>query len=143
MIDKELIAPCGMNCAICSRYLAYKNDIPVVKGKITHCVGCRKKKNLCSRIKRCKDNKKIRTGEISFCYECDFFPCDRIEKLDNRYRSHYDMSMIENLMNIKKNGIRKFISAQNKKYKCPECYGLISVHSKICFKCNEINSWKK
>ena len=23
----DLIAPCGMNCAICSGYLAYKNDV--------------------------------------------------------------------------------------------------------------------
>lgn len=23
----ELISPCGMNCAICSGYLSYKNDV--------------------------------------------------------------------------------------------------------------------
>jgi hypothetical protein len=141
MIDKLLIAPCGMNCAICSRYLAYKNNLPVVKGKITHCVGCRNKSNLCSRIKQC-ENKKLRKGEIEFCYECYLFPCDRIKKLDNRYRNAYDMSMIENLMNIKKEGIRKFISDQNKKYKCSECKGLKSVHNKKCFSCNEIKNWK-
>ena len=26
-ISEELIAPCGMNCAVCSRYLAYLNDL--------------------------------------------------------------------------------------------------------------------
>lgn len=51
--------------------------------------------------------------------------------------------MIENLMDIKKKGIRKFILNQNKKYKCPECDGLISVHSKKCFSGNKIKSWKE
>lgn len=72
-----------------------------------------------------------------------FFPCDRLKNLDNRYRNNYDMSMIENLMDIKKKGIRKFILNQNKKYKCPECDGLISVHSKKCFSGNKIKSWKE
>ncbi len=31
----ELIAPCGMNCALCRGYIAYTHGIPRVRGKIT------------------------------------------------------------------------------------------------------------
>lgn len=35
-IPEELIAPCGMNCALCSRYLAFVNKL-----KRSQCIGCR------------------------------------------------------------------------------------------------------
>jgi hypothetical protein len=75
LINKELIAPCGMNCAICSGYLAYKNNLPKVRGKISHCKGCRPRNKQCAFLKkRCEDNLKLLRGEIDFCFECDFFP---------------------------------------------------------------------
>jgi len=142
--EEQLIAPCGMNCALCSRYLAFKNNLPKVKGKIMHCEGCRKLNRQCAFIKKqCEDNKKILKGNIDFCFECNCFPCDKLKKLDKRYQSKYNMSMIENLTEIKAEGIQKFISNQNKKYECPKCKGLISVHNKKCFTCDEVKSWNK
>jgi hypothetical protein len=136
--DKQLIAPCGMNCAICSRYLAYKNNLTEVKGKIIHCAGCRPDNKKCALQKICADNRKLLKREIAFCFECNCFPCDRLKKLDDRYQRNYNMSMIENLMNIKTKGISKFMKHQFKKYKCPKCDGLKSVHSGKCFACDTI-----
>ncbi len=47
------------------------------------------------------------------------------------------MSMIENLMEIKEKGIDEFIKNQYKKYKCPKCNNLISIHNKKCFVCDK------
>jgi hypothetical protein len=33
--DKALIVPCGMNCGICSAYLAYSRNIPRKRGKLS------------------------------------------------------------------------------------------------------------
>jgi len=33
-MDKNLIAPCGINCGICSAYLAYSQNIPKKKAKL-------------------------------------------------------------------------------------------------------------
>lgn len=143
LIDKQLIAPCGMNCAICSSYLAYKNNITRARGKITHCKGCRPRNKQCAFLKKqCIDNLKLLKGKVDFCYECNCFPCDRLKHLDERYQCEFGMSMIENLMNIKEKGIHAFIKNQYKKYKCPKCDGLISTHNKKCFVCDKINSWK-
>lgn len=143
VFDKQLIAPCGMNCAICSRYLAYKNKLPVVKGKIYHCSGCRPEDRKCVVQKNCTDNRKLLKREIDFCFKCNNFPCERLLKLDRRYRKNYNMSMVENLMNIKTDGLAKFVKKQSRKYKCPNCDGLISVHNGKCFACDYIKSWKK
>ena len=143
IFDKQLIAPCGMNCAICSRYLAYKNNLPEVKGKITHCIGCRPANRKCVVQKNCIDNRKLLKREIDFCFECNCFPCDRLKKLDDRYKQNYNMSMIKNLMDIKTEGISKFVKQQYEKYKCPKCEGLISTHSGKCFVCDNIKSWKE
>jgi len=50
------------------------------------------------------------------------------------------MSMVENLKDIKNEGIQKFIRNQNKKYKCPKCGSLISVHNKKCYSCDKVKS---
>ena len=98
-----LIAPCGMNCGICYAYLREKNKCP----------GCRlfSAKEPVS-IARCKirNCEIIQKGKVKYCFECDNFPCKNLKQLDKRYRTKYNMSEIENLEYIKKNGIRKFVS---------------------------------
>jgi hypothetical protein len=133
MINEELIAPCGMNCALCSGYLAYKNDIKNKGVRMSYCTGCRPRDKQCSFIKkRCS---LISSGQACYCYECDRFPCEYLVKLDKRYRTHYRMSMIENLEYIKKNGIGRFLEDQEEKWRCPECGAVLCCHNGICFHC--------
>ena len=130
----ELISPCGMNCAICSGYLAMKN---CVKGKgirIPYCVGCRPRKKNCAFLK--KHCSKLSNGGVTFCFECASFPCDRLRSLDKRYKSRYRMSMIENLNFIKDNGVGKFLDSQKNSWKCSSCTELVCCHNGICFNCN-------
>ncbi len=135
-ISEELIAPCGMHCAICSRYLSYVNNL-----KRSKCIGCRpiKGHTKCSLLKmKCIGIKNISKGDISFCFECSQYPCRQLNHLDERYRNNYGMSMINNLEFINKNGIANFIKNQYKKYACSKCGNLISIHNKKCFKCDKI-----
>ena len=133
-ISKELIAPCGMNCAICSRYLAFINNL-----KKSQCTGCRPRNKGCTYLfKNCTGPKDISNGKALYCFECVAYPCKQINRMDKRYKENYKMSVKENLEYIKSKGIESFIKDQNKKYKCPKCSGLISIHNKKCFKCNTI-----
>jgi hypothetical protein len=137
-ISPDLIAPCGMNCAICSAYLSFVNNSPFVK-----CKGCRPRNKQCAFLKKkCRDGRKLLTGAVTFCYECRCYPCDRLERLDKRYRAQYRMSMIENLDRIKRKGLAAFIRSQYRKYRCPKCRGLRSVHSGKCFKCDTVKGLK-
>ncbi len=136
----ELIAPCGMNCGICSGYLAFSRNLPRRRGKITHCAGCRPRNKQCAFLKgRCQ---KLTDNQISFCFECDDFPCYSLRRIDERYRRNYYMSMIDNLNEIKQSGINAFLQNQREKYKCPRCGGVICIHNRKCYDCDTIDNWR-
>jgi len=128
--EKELIAPCGMNCGICLGFFGYA--VNGRKRKVA-CIGCRAKDKACTFVK--KDCKKLLNKEIEYCFDCNVFPCEKLKKLDNRYRTKYEMSMIENLEYIQKNGIDEFVKKERERWKCPKCGGVICVHDKRCYSC--------
>ncbi|MCP4131285.1 MAG: DUF3795 domain-containing protein [bacterium] len=136
-ITEELIAPCGMNCAICSRYLSYVNNL-----KRPQCTGCRPENKKCEYLfKKCTGINNTSEGNsvnTVFCFECHQYPCKQIKRMDDRYRKNYNMSVKENLEHIEQKGIDKFIDAQYKKYCCSKCGGLISIHNRKCFNCDTI-----
>jgi hypothetical protein len=133
-ISEELIAPCGMNCAICSRYLSYVNNL-----KRSRCTGCRPGNKRCAYLfKNCTGPANISKGHAAFCFECDRYPCKQIDRIDDRYRNNYTMSMKDNLEYIRKKGIGEFIRQQYEKYRCSKCSGVISTHNGKCFKCDTI-----
>ena len=132
-IRTTLIAPCGMNCRLCRAYIRDSKACPGCRGndsfKSKACVSCR--------IKNCE---KIVQGKVRYCFSCDSFPCDRLNHLDKRYRTKYGMSMIHNLEDIRKLGIRHFIRNEGKRWTCPKCGDLICVHKPQCLSCG--HTWR-
>jgi hypothetical protein len=130
-MKSSLIAPCGMNCGICIGHLRDKNKCP----------GCRiidayesSYGRKCI-IRNCNILKK---NKMKFCSDkCETYPCKRLKNLDKRYRTRYRMSMLENLENIKKSGIRSFVKNEKARWKCSKCGELLSVHRDFCLKCGE------
>ena len=128
--NASFIAPCGMNCGICSAYLRDKRK----------CLGCNGsdegKPISCTKciIKNCET---IKRNESKLCYECSTFPCARLRQLDKRYRTVYGMSMIENLNQIKELGMNAFLANEKEKWTCRSCGAVICVHKKNCINCNE------
>lgn len=129
-MKKELIAPCGMNCAICVSHFGYTMAGKERKKK---CPGCKPRDKGCAFLK--KYCEKLANKKIEFCFEYDDVPCEHLEKLDKSYRKRYDMSMIENLNTIKEEGMEHFLNEQKEKYRCPECGGTVCVHTNICYNC--------
>jgi hypothetical protein len=136
-ITEELIAPCGMNCAICSNYLAYINNL-----NRSQCAGCRPSNKKCSYLfKKCTGINSLLDGNAvaTSCFECSQYPsCKQINRMDKRYKSNFNMSVKENLEFINKEGMGEFLEDQYSKYQCPKCGGLISIHNRKCFKCDAI-----
>lgn len=126
----SLIAPCGMNCGICIAYLREKNKCPGCRGtdidKPVTRVKCK--------IKNCNELKK---NKLKFCFSCEKFSCANLKHLDKRYQTRYNMSMIENLENIKRLGIRRFVRNERTRWTCPKCNGTICVHKGYCYNCED------
>src|SRR5512137_2416920 len=119
-----LVAPCGMDCAICSAFLREKN----------RCDGCYSANRKCSRnctLAACMQVKN------RFYHACDAFPCRRLEQLDKRYRTRYHMSMLDNLETIRKQGIRAFVKSERERWTCRTCGGTIDVHHGKCSACGK------
>jgi hypothetical protein len=110
-----------MNCGVCKGYLQEKNPCPGcrVGPNVEYCKKCTI--TLCDK----------REGDFCDCEK----PCARLKQLDKRYREKYGMSMMENLENIKKHGVEKFIKDQKKKYISKE--GVYCVHDKKHYKGGE------
>lgn len=134
-MDRFLIAPCGMNCALCAGFQRERNK----------CLGCRSsdenKPRYCKTciIVNCEQLAKTSSG---FCYECTEFPCRRLKQLDKRYSTKYGMSMFENLEQIKTKGLDRFVELQDKRWTCKQCGNLLCVHSETCFVCGSKNKYK-
>jgi hypothetical protein len=117
-INRNLIAPCGMNCAVCRAYLRDKN----------RCDGCSKietgspKTCVLCRMRTCTERK----GK--YCFDCSWFPCERLKHMDKRYRTKYGMSQIENLKFIRDHGINDFI--KNERIRWQSAKGIFCVHDK-------------
>lgn len=131
-MSRLMIAPCGMNCAICLANLRDRNI----------CYGCwNEDENMRNHCTKCS----IRNCELlagtntKFCYECTKFPCARLKQLDKRYRLKYKMSMIDNLHYIQEFGLESFQQKESIRWKCDTCGGMICVHRGLCLKCSQNN----
>ncbi len=129
-MEKELIAPCGMNCRICVAYFGYTLN---GKKRKHSCRGCRVDNKKCAFIK--KHCEKIYQGVIEFCFQCRDFPCIHLKKIDSRYREKYQMSLIKNLEFIRDFGMDRFLEEQQERYQCADCGELKCVHTEICYHC--------
>lgn len=121
---RELVAPCGMNCNLCSWVLD-----PSKPG----CVGCRPRGRGCIHKKGlCK---KLAKQEIDFCYKCKGFPCESLLIIESRYNKSYNYSFIENLKYIKKRGMPAFLKREAKRFKCKKCGKFLTIHNDRCPHC--------
>ncbi len=133
-MEEILIAPCGMNCNLCVSYMAMKNDLKKKGFSRKYCPGCLPRDKNCAFMKKHCDL--LGNGHIRFCYECPDYPCGRLKSLDERYRTKYHMSMLENLDFIKAHGIEQFLEKETVKWSCPECGGVICCHNGLCLSCS-------
>lgn len=138
-LKPELVAPCGMDCNVCKAYLAFSRGIPKQRGKISHCSGCRPRQKNCYVKRGCK---KLRLGEAKFCYECADLPCRSISRLEKRYTERYATSFVANLGMIREQGMEKFLETEAKRFRCPSCSDLVSVHDGKCCSCGKVNKVK-
>ena len=130
-----------MNCALCSSYLALKHDLRAKRIKMARCVGCRLGRKNCAFLK--KQCVKLSKGEVTFCFECQSFPCNRLKTIDERYRTHYRMSLVGNLQFIKENGIEELLKEQEKLWRCKSCGEMICCHNGLCYNCDQEKLRKK
>lgn len=125
-IPTTMLAPCGMNCAICYVHLKRKKA----------CEGCRGRENSQpDHCRKCSIRDCVSGRGIDFCFECSSFPCTVIKRLDKSYRQRYQVSLIENSLRIRTIGTAGHLLEEKQKWTCMECGGVISLHDRLCSEC--------
>ena len=119
-----LVAPCGMDCAICMAFLRDTN----------RCGGCYAPDRRCNKKCSISACEQVRDR---YHHTCTEFPCKRLRQLDERYRKKYGMSMIDNLETIRNQGIREFVRIERDRWTCKTCGGTIDVHHGRCAACGK------
>ncbi len=113
----NMVAPCGMDCAICELHTCNENtplynkliDRGIPKESVP-CKGCRAISGMCPVIKdQCKTYLCFSGRNISFCFECDEFPCRKLHPAADRAEVLPHNLKVFNLCTIKSEGIEEFI----------------------------------
>ncbi len=135
LISEELIAPCGLNCALCSRHLAFVFNL-----RRSQCPGCRARGERCGYLfGKCTGvNHGRNTASAVFCAECQQYPCRQIRRVDKRYKTDYGASPCENLAEIRQSGMTAFLEREAARHSCPRCGGVLSIHNGKCFACDTV-----
>lgn len=125
-IPTNMLAPCGMNCAVCYVHLKKKKACQGCRGQAEsqpdHCRECN--------IRNCTVDR-----GIDFCFECASFPCAVIKRLDKSYQQRYQVSLIENAIRFKTVGAEQYLLEEKQKWTCTQCGGVISLHDRLCSEC--------
>jgi len=133
-IEIKHIAPCGMNCSLCIAFHFKEKDLNKKGFHRMYCPGCIDRGENCLHMKSKCDL--VGNGEVRFCLECDQFPCKRLKSLDKRYRTKYQLSMIDNLKVIDEYGMEAFLESEGLKWRCEKCGDLICCHNGLCLNCD-------
>ena len=130
-VKKELLAPCGLYCGVCSIYIAHRDNNLKFKEKLLPvyrafaksvddiaCTGCLSDGiifpvcRVCS-IKNCCSDK-----GIEGCHQCDEFPC----KLINNFPIPIGKKVILRTIPFwREKGTEEFVEQEEKRYHCPNC----------------------
>lgn len=122
----DLIAPCGVNCLACSAYLQAKNACP----------GCRADAALMTRksCRTCAKKACAAAQGLTWCFECDRFPCPQLRAMSRRYAANYGIDLVQN----GRDGQTDMTAAAARMLAdctCPDCAGVIDRHRGVCSAC--------
>jgi len=134
-IPENMISYCGINCNVCYVFLKKKKP----------CLGCRNNDDgKPEHCRKCKIKDCAFIKGFEYCYKCEEYPCAVLKRLNKSYLTRYKENIKENMIKLKETGIKDFLKIEKERWKCPECKGIISVHSKICSECDkDYKTWEE
>ena len=131
MFTADMIAPCGLDCSICSQALIEENPCPGCNGPNEN------KPEFCAKYCGIILCRKRKANGYKYCDECPDYPCGDVMEKETRYTSQYPLreSPLENLQMIRKMGMEAFLEQERRQWICKKCGGAVSVHTGICSGC--------
>jgi hypothetical protein len=114
---RELTAPCGLDCFNCKVYS--ENITPATQSRLSRmlsideesvpCSGCRAQSGSRLNFSECATFKCVSQKGIEFCFECDQFPCVRMQPIADGLRWYPHNLKLYNLCRIQRVGVENWI----------------------------------
>ena len=144
-VKKELLAPCGLWCGVCSIYIAHQDNNTKFKEKLLHvyrafaknvddiaCTGCLSDDIVFPVCRKCPIKNCCKEKSIDGCHQCDEFPC----KFIDNFPIPVGKKVISRAIPYwREHGTEKFVEEEKKRYHCPECGNQLFRGAKRCNKC--------
>ena len=144
-VKKELLAPCGLYCGVCSIYIAHQNNnlkfkkrlMPVYKAFAKTvddiaCTGCLSDGVVFPVCRSCPIKRCSQDRGLDGCHQCDDFPCKFIENFPIPVGKKVILRAIPIWREI---GTEKWVESEEKRYHCPDCGNPLFRGAKRCNKC--------
>ncbi len=144
-VKKELLAPCGLYCGVCSIYIAHRENnlkfkkllLPIYKAfakseEDIACTGCLSDGIVFPVCRRCPIKTCSQDKGIEGCHQCDDFPCKFIENFPIQVGKKVVLRAIPTWREI---GTEKWVESEEKRYHCPDCGNPLFRGAKRCNKC--------
>jgi hypothetical protein len=126
---KKLTAPCGKDCFNCPLYTGDENKENrkafLQRNNFTEdqfrCPGCRANNGNCPGLTilgidpHCKTFACVQSKQVEYCFECDEFPCSRLQPVADRAERVPHALKVYNLCLIQKLGVDKWAVEYSKK----------------------------
>ena len=145
MNSPEVIAPCGINCAVCPYLMAHKDGNERLKEKLAASIGIKPEQIACEGCnselclffcKECKLKKCVQKKDIESCASCEEWPCKHVENYPFKpflHRLRWDVPY------QKKHGKKAWIAKTIELNTCPKCKTLNHWRASRCKSCkNEL-----
>lgn len=142
--DKTLAAVCGLLCAACHIYLATHDEDPRrieslskrynLSVEEAKCHGCRSDK----RFPYCHNCAMVACAAqkgLSFCGECDAFPCAIFFDFQGQGQRPHRLELQEWQAQIVREGWPAWFADTAARYTCPECGAINSTYDLACRHC--------
>ena len=131
MFKAEMIAPCGLDCNICSMTLIENHPCQGCNGPDDH------KPEFCSKYCGIVLCRKRRENGYQYCDECPDYPCEDVMEKETRYTTQYPLkeSPVGNLRMIRGKGMEAFLEQERRNWSCRTCGSPVNVHTGVCSGC--------
>ena len=147
---EHLVAVCGTYCGACFAYIARNGEDEQVKSKLQKglssgprklsmenfgCDGCLSNGKIAAHCQSCVMRKCAEEKQgVTRCSDCTDFPCSLITDFNNDGRLHH-AELLDNLRQIRKMGVNKWVKYEEERWRCPQCGLPVSWYDSECARC--------
>jgi predicted RNA-binding Zn-ribbon protein involved in translation (DUF1610 family) len=141
MIDRNLLAPCGLYCGVCGVMIAQRDGNENLRTKLAGFYGCQPQDLVCEGCMSEVRSEFCRVCHIRACCEakgyegchlCADWPCAHIESFPVPVGKKVIMRAIPTWRDL---GTEKYVSLEEARYLCPNCGQALFRGTKRCRGC--------